>query len=167
MRPITLNFQEPIILCLNIYIGLVYALLYCWFESFPLVFRGIYGWPEQNIGLAFIGIFVGCLVVLPLYYAFLYCVFIVSLRLPSSTDPLSVYQGPRYNEKGEIRPEDRLPAAIIGAFLLPVCLFFFGWSARQSVPWIAPIIGSAFFSVGAMLLFVRSLCAILAVNHLT
>ncbi|KZV63630.1 putative caffeine resistance protein 5 [Peniophora sp. CONT] len=136
VRPITLNFQEPIILCLNIYIGLVYALLYCWFESFPLVFQGIYRWPEQNVGLAFIGIFIGCLIVLPLYFAFLY-----------------FYQGPRYNERGEIRPEDRLPAAIIGAFLLPVSLFFFGWSSRASVPWIVPIIGSAFFSIGAMLLF--------------
>ena len=29
--PITLNFYEPIVLVLNIYIGLIYALLYIWY----------------------------------------------------------------------------------------------------------------------------------------
>ena len=29
----------------------------------------------------------------------------------------------------------------------------FGWSARPSIHWVVPIIGSGFFSVGALLLF--------------
>ena len=41
----------------------------------------------------------------------------------------------------------------MGAFAIPICLFIFGWSARPSVHWIVPIIGSGFFSVGALLLF--------------
>lgn len=32
-------------------------------------------------------------------------------------------------------------------------LFWFGWSARPSIHWIMPIIGSAFFSAGSILLF--------------
>jgi len=32
-------------------------------------------------------------------------------------------------------------------------LFWFGWSARPSIHWIMPIIGSAWFSVAAVLLF--------------
>ena len=73
VRPITLNFQEPVVLCLNIYIGLIYALLYCWFESFPIVFGEIYRFPEQNQGLAFLGIFIGSLIAIPCYFAYLHC----------------------------------------------------------------------------------------------
>ena len=65
VRPFALNFQEPIVLILNIYIGLIYALLYIWFESFPIVFIGIYHWREQMLGLSFLGIFVGTLILIP------------------------------------------------------------------------------------------------------
>jgi hypothetical protein len=56
-------------------------------------------------------------------------------------------------DDGEVKPEYRLPPAFVGSFCLPICLFWFGWSARSSIHWIMPIIGSPFFSVGAFLLF--------------
>ena len=139
VRPITLNFQEPIVLALNIYIGLIYALLYIWFESFPIVFIGIYHWREQLLGLSFLGIFVGALVVMPPFFAYLYYV-----------------QEPKYNDKGELKPEERMPVAIFGAFLIPICLLWFGWTSRASVHWIVPIIGSSLFSIAALLVFVST-----------
>lgn len=39
---------------------------------------------------------------------------------------------------GQARPEFRLPALIIGAFMVPVGLFWYGWSARSSIHWIMP-----------------------------
>lgn len=33
-----MTFKEPIIIAINLYIGYVYALLYSFFESFPLVY---------------------------------------------------------------------------------------------------------------------------------
>jgi DHA1 family multidrug resistance protein-like MFS transporter len=137
VRPFTLNFQEPIVFALNVYIGLIYALLYIWFESFPVVFIGIYHWREQLLGLSFLGLFVGAFVVMPPFFAYLYYV-----------------QEPKYNENGELKPEERMPAAIVGALLVPICLFWFGWTSRPSVHWIVPIIGSSLFSIAALLLFV-------------
>ena len=43
VRPITLNFLEPMVFLLNLYIALIYGLLYIWFESSPIVFVQIYG----------------------------------------------------------------------------------------------------------------------------
>ena len=91
IRPIVLNFQEPIVLVLNIYIGLIYALLYIWFEFFPIVFISIYHWKEQLLDLSFFGIFIGALIVVPPFFTYLYCV-----------------QEPKYNEKGELKPEERM-----------------------------------------------------------
>jgi MFS transporter, DHA1 family, multidrug resistance protein len=136
VRPFTLNFTEPMVFLLNLYIALVYGLLYIWFESFPIVFVGIYGFNLRQEGLAFLGILVGAFVVLPPFFWYLH-----------------KYVEPRFNEDGELTPELRLPAAMIGSFFIPICLFWFGWSARPSVHWIVPIIGSGFFSVAAFLLF--------------
>ncbi|KAH9026593.1 putative caffeine resistance protein 5 [Lactarius pseudohatsudake] len=136
VRPFALNFQEPIVLVLNVYIGLIYALLYIWFESFPIVFVGIYHWREQMVGLSFLGIFVGIFMVIPPFFAYLYFV-----------------QEPKYNEKGELKPEERMPIAIVGALVVPICLLWFGWASRASVHWIVPIIGSSLFGMAALLLF--------------
>jgi MFS transporter, DHA1 family, multidrug resistance protein len=64
-------------------------------------------------------------------------------------------QEPKFSDDGEyILPEKRLHPAMVGSFFIPICLFWFGWSARPDIHWIMPIIGSSFFSVGAFLLFV-------------
>lgn len=146
---------------LNLYIALVYGLLYIWFESFPIVFTEIYGFSLSIQGLAYIGILVGAFITVPPFFWYLYR-----------------YVEPQFNERGELKPEKRLPAAFVGAFAIPICLFWFGWSAGRThfimpVSFPSPlylgimlvsiqqtltkmriqIIGSAFFSVGAFLLF--------------
>ncbi|KAJ9647931.1 GTPase-activating protein [Coniosporium tulheliwenetii] len=136
IRPFILSFTEPIVLALNLYIALVYDLLYIWFESFVIVFVEIYGFNLGQLGLAFLGILVGALLTIPPFFWYLYKV-----------------QEKQFNERGEIQPEKRLIPACVGAFFIPVCLFWFGWSASPDIHWIMPIIGSAFFSVGTLLLF--------------
>jgi DHA1 family multidrug resistance protein-like MFS transporter len=134
-RPFQLAFQEPILFALNVYLGLIYALLYTWFEAFPIAFIETYGFSLGTQGLAFLGILVGCLIVcIPYFYW------------------LRVVQEKQFDE-GTMTPEKRLPPAIVGSFLIPICLFWFGWSVRPSVHWIVPIIGSSLFSMGAVLLF--------------
>ncbi len=136
IRPFTLSFTEPIVFLLNLYIALIYALLYLWFESFPIVFIGIYNFSLGQLGLTFLGILIGALITLPPFFWYLH-----------------KYQEPLFNENGDIKPEYRLVPAIVGGFFIPLCLFWFGWSARASVHWIMPIIGSSFFSIGAFCLF--------------
>jgi MFS transporter, DHA1 family, multidrug resistance protein len=135
-RPFSLSFTEPICFCLNLYIALIYDLLYVWFESFVIVFTGIYNFILGEEGLSFLDIFIGSLVVIPPFFTYLYRV-----------------QEPQFNENGELKPEKRLPPAFFGAFCIPICLFWFGWSARPDIHWIMPIIGSAWFSIDAFLLF--------------
>jgi DHA1 family multidrug resistance protein-like MFS transporter len=67
IRPITLNFLEPIVFLLNLYIALIYALLYCWFESFPIVFNEIYGWPLVSQDVCMVVLLLPCLITKFLY----------------------------------------------------------------------------------------------------
>lgn len=136
VRPFTLSFTEPMVFLLNMYIALVYGLLYIWFESFPIVFNGIYGFSLGLEGTAFLGILIGVFITLPFFIWY-----------------QRKYIEPKFNDKGELTPEWRLPPSFVGAFAIPICLFWFGWSARPEIHWIVPIIGTAWFSIGAFLMF--------------
>ena len=140
IRPFTLSFTEPICFLLNLYLALIYGLLYLWFESFPIVFLDIYHFTLGTEGLAFLGILMGSFIIMIPFFYYNY-----------------KYVEPQFNEEGRLRPEIRLQPAFVGAFLIPICLFWFGWSARPSINWIMPVIGSAFFSMGSFLLFMAVL----------
>ena len=135
VRPFTLNFTEPMVFLLNLYIALIYGLLYIWFESFPIVFTGIYGFSLGLNGVSFVGILIGAFGVIPPFFWYLHR-----------------YTEPQFNENGELKPEKRLPPACVGGFFIPICLFWFGWSAGNT-HWIMPIIGTVWFAVGTFLLF--------------
>lgn len=140
VRPFTLTFTEPICFLLNFYIALIYGLLYLWFESFPLVFINIHNFSLGTQGLAFLGILIGSFVIMGPFFWYSH-----------------KYVEPQFTPEGDIRPEIRLLPAMVGAFLIPICLFWFGWSSQTSTHWIMPIIGSSFFSMGAFLLFMAVL----------
>jgi hypothetical protein len=50
-------------------------------------------------------------------------------------------------------PELRLPPAMAGSLLVPVGIFWFAWTARASIHWIVPIIGTSVFGIGVLLTF--------------
>ncbi|KIP02007.1 hypothetical protein PHLGIDRAFT_130975 [Phlebiopsis gigantea 11061_1 CR5-6] len=135
VRPFVLGFVEPIVIFWNLYISLVYGILYIFIESFRVVFVETHGFNLGQNGLAFLGLFSGALFV---YICFVpYAIRVLKPKLIS----------------GEFVPEDRLPIAMVGAVLLPISMFWFGWTSGASVHWIVPIIASAFFSAGTFLLF--------------
>ena len=57
-----------------------------------------------------------------------------------------------YNANGKLKPEECMPVAIVGTFIVPISLFWFGWTSRASVLWIVPIISPSLFSIAALLL---------------
>ncbi|KAK5700756.1 hypothetical protein LTR97_005273 [Elasticomyces elasticus] len=136
-RAFTLTFSEPIVFALDLYTALLYGLLFIWFESFPLVFGDIYHFDLGQQGLVFLGIFTGGVVTLPFFL-----LWIQRGVVPKLTDPQIVF-----------RPEMVLPPTFFGSACLPICLLFFGWSARQSVHWMVPVVGSSFFTVSIITLF--------------
>ncbi|CED83097.1 multidrug resistance protein [Phaffia rhodozyma] len=138
VKPFVLG-TEPIVFALNLYIALVYGILYIWFESFPLVFTELHMFNSGESGLAFLGIFVGAVIGLIGYVVY------SKLKFEPEFEK---------NGNGMIKPELRIPVMCVGGFCLPICLFMFGWTGHSaSIHWILPIIGSSFFGIGSLLLF--------------
>jgi DHA1 family multidrug resistance protein-like MFS transporter len=96
----------------------------------------MYGFSLGKEGLAFLGLLVGAFIAAICLFSWLY-----------------YYQEKQFSADGTLQPEKRLPPAMVGGFFVPICLFWFGWSARPDMHWIMPIIGSSFFSIAAFLLF--------------
>ncbi|KAJ6035816.1 MFS general substrate transporter [Penicillium herquei] len=134
-RAFTLTIFEPIVLLMNLYAGLLYGVLFTWFESFPIVFGDIYGFDSGQQGLVFIGILVFAAISVACLLTWIRLQLVPKLR------------------SDNFKPEMVLPPTFIGCFALPICLFLFGWTSRASIPWIVPVICSGFFSIGVVSLF--------------
>lgn len=145
-RAFILTFSEPIVLLINLYAGLLYGVLFLWFESFPLVFGGIYGFTISQQGLVFLAIFIFACISVACFLLWTKYVLVPKLK------------------SGTFKPEMVLPPTFIGCFALPACLFWFGWSSRSGVHWIVPTIGSGLFSIGVVTLF-NSLYNYLAIMY--
>ncbi|OBT97453.1 hypothetical protein VE01_04366 [Pseudogymnoascus verrucosus] len=132
-RPFQLLALEFMVMNLCLFSAILLGILYLFFGAFPLVFRNNYNFTLSQIGLSFLGLFVGMLAAL-------------------ATDSFwhqNYRRLIKQNENnGGAEPEHRLPPAISGAVLVPIGLFMFGWTTYSSVHWIVPIIGSTIFSAG-------------------
>ncbi|KAF8854548.1 cycloheximide resistance protein [Acephala macrosclerotiorum] len=141
VRPIKMLILSPIVFVISLYMATVYGYLYLLFTTFPRVFEDQYGISGGGLGLTYIGTGVG---------SFLGLVFCgaVSDRLVTK---LTKQNG------GTAKPEYRLPVMFIGALIVPIGLFMYGWAAEAKVHYIVPIIGTAFLGAGLFLIFMPAL----------
>lgn len=126
-------FTELIVSLIALYAAFLFGLLFLFFLAFPLVFGPIYKFNLGSRGLAFIGIGLGTVTG--------NIAFIILFRWFHSKKAFSnitkAFLGP----------------SMIGSVMLPISLFWFGWTSRQSIHWIVPIIAGFPFGFSMMLLF--------------
>lgn len=134
VRPVKMLVFLPMVLLLSIYMAFLFGCLYLFITTFPLVFAKQYGFSTGSIGLTYLGLGLGCFLGLPI--------------AGKSSDIL--YRKLLKQNKGEGKPEFRLPLLAISAPLVAISLFWYGWSAEAKVHWIVPIIGTVFFGMGMM-----------------
>ncbi|QMW38836.1 hypothetical protein G4B11_002072 [Aspergillus flavus] len=139
LRPFQLLFLEPMCLCLDIYSAILLGILYLFFGTFPMVFRTTYDMNLWQGGLTFVGIIVGMM--------------IAAATTPLWSNIRERLLNNNKKEPGRSEPEYRLPPAIVGGILIPVGLFWFGWTTYSRIYWIVPIIGSAVFGGGLLLAY--------------
>ncbi|KAF7596711.1 hypothetical protein BBP40_000139 [Aspergillus hancockii] len=137
-RPLTMAIFEPICLFWNIYVGVVYAVLFLCFVGYPIVFQQLRGWSPGLAGLGYLGIGNGIALAVfsePLLRK------LIAMHPP---DPLT----------GQIPPEACVRAICVGAILIPIGEFWFSWTARPGVHWISPILAGVPFGLGNGLVFI-------------
>jgi DHA1 family multidrug resistance protein-like MFS transporter len=141
LRPLVLTFTEPIIAALNLYVGLIYATIYSFFESFFLVFGpGGYNFSLGVSTLPFITLTIGA----PLSF--------IGYGLHNKWRFAPLYR----KTGGRVKPEERLFMAIPGCFMLPVSILWFAWASNRS-HWINPCFAITFFGIACDWVFMPAL----------
>lgn len=137
-RPIEISLFEPVVLSINLYIALIYSIMYLWFEAFPIVFVETYHFTLVELGVSYVSVMIGIAIGAVIYIIIIYNAF---------TKKFLTGQGE------SITPEVFLPSAILGAVMMPIGIFIFGWAAKADQHWIGPMIGAGAFAFGAFLIF--------------
>lgn len=133
-RPWLMFFREPILFFLSLYMSFIYGVLFLKFTAYPVVFERSRGWSLSISGLSFLGIAGGM---------------IVATILSTHLNQLRMHYVKRL---GPV-PEARLPHLIPVAWLMPLSLFVFAWTAEPPAHWIIPILAGVPFGFGLVLIF--------------
>ncbi|KAF2998204.1 hypothetical protein E8E13_004813 [Curvularia kusanoi] len=131
-RPLSMAINEPICIFWNIYIALVYGVLYLCFVSYPIVFSELRGWSPGLTGLSYMGIGIGGIIVI-------------------CSEPLlrkMINNHPKDPETGKVYPEAMVSVVCIAAIAVPVGEMIFAWTCTPNVHWIAPILAGIPFGAG-------------------
>ncbi|KAJ4358612.1 uncharacterized protein N0V89_003196 [Didymosphaeria variabile] len=136
-RPFRLLATQPIVIVLACYMAYLYGLMYLMLSTFPGLWSKQYNESTSIGSLNFIsmglGFFLGTQITAPLNDA--------------------IYRRLKKKNNGVGKPEFRVPIMIPGSILVPVGLFWYGWSAQAKVHWIMPNIGAAVFCAGVIISF--------------
>ncbi|TQB72010.1 hypothetical protein MPDQ_007173 [Monascus purpureus] len=141
-RPILLLILEPMCLNLCIFSAILLGILYLFFGAFELVFSHVYGFGLWQCGCTFLGLLVGMV-----------CAILTDPLWRRNYARLERNHQEKVGRTDDPQPEWRLPPAIGGAPLVTIGMFIFAWTIYPNVHWIGPIIGSAVFAAGMILVY--------------
>lgn len=139
IRPWSLLAREPIVLLLSLYQSIALATIYLLFAAFPIVYEQARHWPQDLSGLAFLGVFIGEL----LGWA---C---------SIWDDRVRFRGvSRRSPSGFAPPEERLSVSRVGAFAIPIGLFWFAWTNGPNIHFLVSIAAGIPLGAGIVIILI-------------
>ncbi|KAJ5256122.1 Major facilitator superfamily domain general substrate transporter [Penicillium chrysogenum] len=135
-RPFHMLLTEPVVFFFSLWVSFSWAVLYLQFSSVPLIFRTNHNFTIEQTGAVFTSMCVG--------------VIIITI--------ISIYQeriAMRFG-KHTTSPEGRLYFVCVESVLLPIGLFWFGWSSFPSVHWIVPAIAVGCATMGIFSIYLAT-----------
>ncbi|KAI0509488.1 major facilitator superfamily domain-containing protein [Xylaria bambusicola] len=137
-RPFILFFTEPILWFFNLWISIVYGILYLCFVAYPLVFSQHRGWSPGLTGLSFVGIGLGTTIGIvgePIW------------RRVINSHPVDP-------ETGRRPPEATARILAIGSILTPIGQLVFAWTSLPPTHWAVSIAFGIPFGLGNSFSFI-------------
>ena len=134
VRPFRLLATQPIVQAIAAYLAYIFGSFYLIISTYPSLWQSAYGETVGIGGLNYLSLGLGYTLGSQ-----------VNARVADQ-----IYRRLKNNNNDVGRPEFRIPPTFVGSVLLPVGLFWYGWSAQARVHWIMPNIGMVIFSAGSM-----------------
>jgi MFS family permease len=130
-------FLSPLVFFLSLYIAFIFGVVYLLYTTIPTVFEDEYAFSTEQTGYPYIALGLGNILAWLLFTLF--------------SDKL-VRKLTKANN-GVFTPEMRLSISIPFGILLPVTLFWYGWSSYHKLAWESTIISLVPFGFGIVGLF--------------
>ncbi|OJI96608.1 hypothetical protein ASPVEDRAFT_23612 [Aspergillus versicolor CBS 583.65] len=127
-RPFHMLVTEPVVFFFSLWVSFSWAVLYLQFGSVPLVFQKNHVFNIEQVGATFTSMCVGSLLI----------------------TVISIYQekvASRFNLL-PATPEARLYFVCLESILMPIGLFWFGWTSFPHIHWISPTIAIGCATMG-------------------
>ncbi|KAL4797997.1 major facilitator superfamily domain-containing protein [Aspergillus venezuelensis] len=127
-RPFHMLITEPVVFFFSLWVSFSWAVLYLQFGSIPLVFKTNHGFNLEQTGAVFTSMCVGAILI----------------------TIISIYQekiATRFNLLPPT-PEARLYFVCIESILMPIGLFWFGWTSSSDIHWISATIAIGCATMG-------------------
>ncbi|KAJ3456674.1 hypothetical protein MRS44_016697 [Fusarium solani] len=129
--PLKLLVTESVVFWFSVWASFAWAILYMQFSSIGIVFRGVYGFNSTQVGAVYTAVIVGS---------------ILSIFLALVQEPIVRRVFP--HKAPSSTPEQRLFSPCVQSILLPIGLFWFGFSAKTSVSWVSPVLAVGSCTMG-------------------
>lgn len=140
-RPMHMLITEPVVFWFSLWISFSWAILYLQFDALPLVYQTVYDFDLAQSGAVFAAASVGS---------------ILSTVLSIYQEKMAIHYSRWLRVKLQTTPEGRLYFTGLTAILMPAGIFWFGFSAHRTVPWIVPTLGVTAITMGIFSIFLAT-----------
>jgi hypothetical protein len=127
-RQFQITFHEPIILLISLYMTVLYIVLFTFFDGYTYIFTDVYGISQGLTNITWVAMYIGIilagLLAFPIYH-WTKRDFVASAKANNGTDPATDLHA---LDNVHTQPEIRLWFAMVGAPLIPISLFWMGWT---------------------------------------
>jgi hypothetical protein len=138
-RPLHMLVTEPIVICVSIYVAIVFATQFLFLAAVPVIFQEVYSFSLEQSSLVFLSLVVGCVLAM------------VTVILCNS---ILYKKHVLVHAPQPVPPEHRLYPAMIGCVGPVLGMFWFGWTAKSGISWASPVIAMIPFAWGDVCIFV-------------
>lgn len=148
ITPAIMLVSDPVVILCAFYLLFQWGVLFQWFITVPVVLESVYKFTLQQSGLAFSSAIAGSVLAAVTVIAIEQALFRRAFKREK-------HNGTRPEGQMYVLPiERRLIPAMVGAPLLPASLFWIGWTAKPTVHWASPVVGSAVYVYSSLLILI-------------
>ncbi|CEJ62737.1 hypothetical protein PMG11_11228 [Penicillium brasilianum] len=138
-RPLHMLIVEPIVAPTSFISSIALSVVFFFYIAFPLVFERLHSFSRYQSALSFLSLLIGSILGL------VFMSIVNKIKFRKARDMME-----RYGV--HMQPEELLYPAMVGGVLLPVSLFWFAWTAYESIHWVVPLLagipfGAAYFLI--------------------
>lgn len=124
-RQFQLTMHEPIILLISLYMTIIYIVLFTFFDGYEYIFTDVHGLSQGLTNIVWVAMYSGIMLVallVPLVYRW------TKREFAKAEEAAAAEANGQEKKKVHTRPENRLWFAMMGAPLIPIGLFWMGWT---------------------------------------